>query len=186
MIQNGIRTISDYKNLTSKQATSIMQEILSGIATQAQTSAFITALKMKGETIEEITAFAQVLKKNGISIKPNINKKIIDTCGTGGDIAQTFNISTCTAFVLAGTGICVAKHGNRSVTSNCGSADLLEGLGLKLNTDYKQIKKSIEEIFKVKVKKVNTFYTPKGEKRAYITLSIDTPAIDIATQLGLM
>ena len=146
LIQKGIQAITDYKNLTSKQATSIMQEILSGVATQAQTSAFITALKIKGETIEEITAFAQVLKKNGVSIKPNIKKKIIDTCGTGGDISQTFNISTCTAFVLAGSGICVAKHGNRSVTSNCGSADLLEGFGLKLNTDSKQIEKSIEEI----------------------------------------
>ena len=77
LIQKGIQAITDYKNLTSKQATSIMQEILSGVATQAQTSAFITALKIKGETIEEITAFAQVLKKNGVSIKPNIKKKII-------------------------------------------------------------------------------------------------------------
>ena len=102
-----------------------MKEIMSGVATNAQIGAFLTALRMKGETAEEITAFTAVMKEYCHRIHPRVKGRLVDTCGTGGDKIKTFNISTTAAFVAAGADIAVAKHGNRSVTSKCGSADVL-------------------------------------------------------------
>jgi len=117
---------------------------MNGNATQSQIGAFLTALRMKGETIDEIVAFAKVMRRFCYKIKPRVDGKLIDTCGTGGDKLKTFNISTTAAFIIAGANIPVAKHGNRSVTSKSGSADVLEELGLRLNITPKEVEKIIE------------------------------------------
>jgi anthranilate phosphoribosyltransferase len=117
---------------------------MNGSATQSQIGAFLTALRMKGETIDEIVAFAKVMRRFCYKIKPRVDGKLIDTCGTGGDKLKTFNISTTAAFIIAGANIPVAKHGNRSVTSKSGSADVLEELGLRLNITPKEVEKIIE------------------------------------------
>ena len=127
-------------------AAESMRQIMSGEATDAQIGAFLTALRMKGETPDEITALATVMRKFCTRINPKVNGRLVDTCGTGGDNADTFNISTTAAIVTAGAGVPIAKHGNRSVTSSCGSADLLERLGLNLKMSPKQVKKSIEQV----------------------------------------
>ncbi len=123
-----------------------MQEIMTGGASAPQIAAFLTALRMKGETPGEVAAFARVMRQHCISIKPKVSGRLIDTCGTGGDSIKTFNVSTSAAFVAAGTGVSVAKHGNRSVTSKCGSADLLEALGVKIDLFPSQVEKLIEEV----------------------------------------
>ncbi|MEM3041365.1 MAG: anthranilate phosphoribosyltransferase, partial [Nitrososphaerota archaeon] len=120
--------------------------IMSGCATEAQIGAFLTALAMKGETVQEISAFATVMREFCFRIHPRVNGRIVDTCGTGGDRVKTFNISTASAFVVAGAGVTVAKHGNRSVTSKTGSADVLENLGLNLDLEPKAVEKVIEEV----------------------------------------
>jgi anthranilate phosphoribosyltransferase len=119
---------------------------MSGEATNAQIGAFLTALRLKGETSEEITAFTTVMKECCNKIHPNVKGRLVDTCGTGGDKIKTFNISTTSAFVVAGADIAVAKHGNRSVTSKSGSADVLEKLGLNLNIEPKKVEKAIEQV----------------------------------------
>lgn len=136
----------DRKDLTPQEAQDIMKEIMSGKATGAQIAAFLTALRMKGETVEEITAFAKTMKTYCHRISPRTPGRLVDTCGTGGDKIKTFNISTAAAFVVAGAGIAVAKHGNRSVTSKCGSADVLERLGLNLSLNPTGVEKSIEKV----------------------------------------
>jgi len=146
MIKEGIQKIVEGMDLTYKEAREIMKEIMSGCATEAQISAFLTALTMKGETVQEISAFAAVMREFCFRIRPRVNGRIVDTCGTGGDKVKTFNISTASAFVVAGAGIIVAKHGNRSVTSKSGSADVLEKLGLNLNLEPKAVEKIIEEV----------------------------------------
>jgi anthranilate phosphoribosyltransferase len=123
-----------------------MKEIMSGKATDAQIGAFLTALRLKGETAEEITAFTAVMKQCCHRIRPHVEGRLVDTCGTGGDKIKTFNISTTAAFVVAGADIAVAKHGNRSVTSKCGSADVLERLGLNLNVSPEEVESAIEEV----------------------------------------
>ncbi len=145
MIREAINKVVDRRNLTFREASEVMREIMTGRATSAQIAALLTALRMKGETIEEISAFASVMREFCYAIKPNINGRSIDTCGTGGDKIKTFNVSTLTAFVAAGAGVTVAKHGNRSVTSKLGSADLLERLGLNLNVEREIVKRAIEE-----------------------------------------
>ncbi len=123
-----------------------MQEIVSGEATSAQIAAFLTALRMKGETVDELVAFAEVMRENCLKIFPKVQGRIVDTCGTGGDKLKTFNISTTSAFVIAGAGIPVAKHGNRSITSKSGSADVLEKLGINLLIHPDKVKAAIEKI----------------------------------------
>ena len=123
-----------------------MRDIMEGRASSEQIAAFLTALRMKGETIPEITSLAKVMRNYCRQIHPKVAGNLVDTCGTGGDKIKTFNISTTSAFVVAGAGLAVAKHGNRSVTSCCGSADVLEALGLKLDVPAETVEKAIEEV----------------------------------------
>ena len=146
MIRESIQKLVDGTNLTCEESSEILNEIMSGKATNAQIAAFLTALRIKGETVEEITAFAKVMRENSRHIHPTVNGRLLDTCGTGGDKIKTFNVSTVSAFVIAGTGIAVAKHGNRSVTSRCGSADVLEQLGFNLKMEPHQVQDSIEKV----------------------------------------
>lgn len=146
MIKEGIRKLIDGTDLTYEESQQIMKEIMSGKATNAQIAAFLTALRMKGETANEITAFTEVMKEYCIRIHPHVEGRLVDTCGTGGDKIKTFNISTTAAFVVAGAGGVVAKHGNRSVTSKSGSADVLERLGLNLNQEPEAVENTIEKV----------------------------------------
>lgn len=146
MIREGIQKVVDGKDLSYLEAQAIMRELMSGNATNAQIASFLTALRMKGESIEEISAFARVMRDFCLKIHPHVNKRIIDIVGTGGDRIKSFNVSTTASFIVAGAGAIVAKHGNRSFTSKCGSADVLEKLGYNLNTEPSIIEKSIEQI----------------------------------------
>ena len=145
-IVDGLKKITKKVSLTSKEAENIMREIMSGKVQDAQLGAFLTGLAMKGESIEEITGFALIMREFANRIDPNVEGDLLDTCGTGGDKIKTFNISTISALVLAGVGIPVAKHGNRAVTSKCGSADLLEGLGVKIDLPPEEVKTCIEKV----------------------------------------
>lgn len=145
MIKEAIKNLVEKKDLTADEMRQAMLEILSGTTDTADIIAFLTSLNAKGETVEELTAAVSVMIKYIDTIvvdRPNI----LDTCGTGGDKKGTFNISTAVAFVASGAGITVAKHGNRSVSSKCGSADILEALGVNINMDKNKIKSCLEEI----------------------------------------
>jgi anthranilate phosphoribosyltransferase len=145
MIKDLIQQLLKKKGLTLLQMQQVMCEILSGAVDTADLIAFLTSLNEKGETIIELTAAVNTMLKY---VEPIIVNKpnILDTCGTGGDKKGTFNISTVTALVASGSGVTVAKHGNRSVSSKCGSADILEALGVKIDMDTQKIKKCLEEI----------------------------------------
>ncbi len=119
-------------SLSPDEAEEAMNMLMDGKLTPIQSAAFLTAMKMKGETEEELSSFAKVMRENAIRISPKVDGMLVDTCGTGGDSSGTFNISTTAAFIAAGAGVPIAKHGNRSVSSNCGSADVLEALGVKM------------------------------------------------------
>jgi len=146
MIKESLKKVINGTNLTYDESTGVMKEIMSGEATNAQIGAFLTALRIKGETSTEITGFTTIMKQFCNQIHPKVKGRLVDTCGTGGDKVKTFNISTTAAFLVPGADIAVAKHGNRSVTSKCGSADVLEGLGLNLNVEPKIVEKAIEEV----------------------------------------
>lgn len=146
MIREGIQKLVEKINLTSDEAQEIMREIMSGKATNAQIAAFLTALRMKGETVEELIAFATVMREHCRRIQPKVKGRLVDTCGTGGDKIKTFNVSTTAAFVAAGAGVPIAKHGNRSVTSQSGSADVLEKLGFNLTMTPEAVQRAIEQI----------------------------------------
>jgi anthranilate phosphoribosyltransferase len=146
VIKECIPVLLENKNLTREQAQETMKEIMSGQATPAQIGAFLVALKKKGETIEEVTALARVMIDFSRRIHPKVSDFLVDTCGTGGDKVKTFNVSTTSAFVVAAAGVPVAKHGNRSFTSKCGSADVMERLGLNLDMDPEKVERSIEEV----------------------------------------
>ncbi|WP_321505964.1 anthranilate phosphoribosyltransferase [uncultured Methanoregula sp.] len=137
MLKSAIGRLMDRQDLTITEAAEIMGTIMEGNASQAQIGAFLAALRLKGETPGEIAAFAGVMRKYAVTVKPVTEKVLVDTCGTGGDGARTFNISTTSAFVAAGAGVPVVKHGNRSVSSRCGSADVLAALGVNLSVDPK-------------------------------------------------
>jgi len=143
MIRDAIRKIVERQNLTAEEAEMAMSEIMDGEATPAQVASFITALRMKGETIDEITAFTGVMRQRAVKVVTE-REPLVDTCGTGGDKLDTFNISTAASFVAAGAGVAVAKHGNRAASSNCGSADVLEALGVNLTMTPEQIGKCID------------------------------------------
>ena len=146
MIRENIAKLVDGIDLSSEESEVAMKEIMTGNATNAQIAAFLTALRLKGETVEELTAFAKVMRENCCLIHPRVNDRLVDTCGTGGDKVKTFNISTAAAFVVAGAGVAIAKHGNRSVTSRSGSADVLEHLGVNLNMEPKTVENTIEQM----------------------------------------
>jgi len=143
VLKEFIKKVVDGFDLSFEEAEEAMMRIISGKATLSQIGAFLTALRMKGESVDEIFAFAKVMKSVCHKINPRSNGRLIDTCGTGGDKIKTFNISTTAAFVIAGAGVSVAKHGNRSVTSKSGSADVLERLGLRLDLAPKEVEKII-------------------------------------------
>jgi len=130
MIREATARLAEGSDLRQEEAVLVMEEIMRGEATDAQVGGFLTALRIKGETTEEISAFARVMRNCGLKVNPKVRGTLVDTCGTGGDGASTFNISTAAAFVAAGCGVPVVKHGNRSVSSRCGSADVLEALGI--------------------------------------------------------
>ncbi len=150
------RVANHRQSLSRQQAREVMGEVLAGKSTDAQIAAFLVAMHMKGETVEEIVGFAEAIQSAAAPLELHRNSTVdvsgterdalVDTCGTGGDASGTFNISTATAFVVAGAGVRVAKHGNRSVTSNCGSADVMEALGVNINQPPARIAACLEEV----------------------------------------
>jgi anthranilate phosphoribosyltransferase len=145
MIQDCIRSAVGGQSLTQDQAEAVMQEILEGQASPAQIAGLAVALRMKGETVEELTGFTKVMRARGTAV-PHRQADLLDTCGTGGDGSNTFNISTTVALVAAGAGVVVAKHGNRAMSSASGSADVLEALGVKVGLSDFQVGRCIDEI----------------------------------------
>jgi anthranilate phosphoribosyltransferase len=155
IITEAVRALVDRRDLTRIEAAAAMEAIMSGASTNAQIAAFLTALRMKGETVEELIGFAQVMRQKAVKVRTHDGdvvgatgtdrEMLIDTCGTGGDASGTFNVSTATAFVVAGAGLKVAKHGNRSVSSLCGSADVVETLGINLELTPAQVARCVDE-----------------------------------------
>ena len=143
-IKQAIQTVIDSKDLTEQEMMAVANTIMSGEATDSQIGGLLVALRMKGETLEEITGFARVMREKATRIETR-NNHLVDTCGTGGDKSGTFNISTISALVAAGAGCSVAKHGNRSVSSQCGSADVLKALGVNLELSPEQVGQCIDE-----------------------------------------
>ena len=161
IITEAVRALVDRRDLTRTEAAAAMDAIMSGAATDAQIAAFLTGLRMKGETVEELIGFAQVMREKVARVPTRADETaaltgtdremLIDTCGTGGDASGTFNVSTATAFVVAGTGLRVAKHGNRSMSglsgaALCGSADVVETLGVKLELCPEQVGRCLGEV----------------------------------------
>ncbi len=146
MITDAIEQLIGFKDLTEDDARSVMEEIMTGHSTDAQIAAFLTALRMKGETPDELVGFARVMRQKAAPLWDDEGLEVVDTCGTGGDRSGTFNISTAAAFVAAGAGALVAKHGNRSVSSRCGSADVMEALGVDIQMPALKLRQAIREI----------------------------------------
>ena len=140
-----LNQIVNGRDLSQEQAAEMITHIFSGNITPAQTGAFMAALATKGETFEELAGAARAMRRKAARIQ-TLSAKVIDTCGTGGDGSNSFNISTTTAFVVAGAGVTVAKHGNRSISSRCGSADVLEALDINLAVDPEIVEEAINEI----------------------------------------
>lgn len=145
MIKEAISKVVAGGGLTEMEAEAVMREIMQGEATDAQIAAYITALRMKGETVDEITGSARVMREKAVRIRLDAEYQV-DTCGTGGDMSHTFNISTTAAFVVAGAGVAVAKHGNRSVSSKSGSADVLQALGVNIEMPSHRIEECLQEV----------------------------------------
>jgi anthranilate phosphoribosyltransferase len=142
-----IERIVERGSLTAADAEAAMHTILSGESTDPQIAAFLTALRMKGETADELAGFARAMRRMAAPVNPGLNgAALIDTCGTGGDRSDTFNISTVAAFVVAGAGMHVAKHGNRSISSKCGSADLLDAMGIRITLTPEESARAIREV----------------------------------------
>ncbi len=142
--KEAISAVVEGRSLSEDEAAAVMEELMAGEASPAQTAALLTALRMRGETVEEIAGFARVMREKATRVE--VGLPLVDTCGTGGDGKGTFNVSTTAAFVAAGAGQAVAKHGNRAASSGCGSADLLEALGVNINLNAAQVANSIEEV----------------------------------------
>jgi anthranilate phosphoribosyltransferase len=144
MIKEAIAILVSGRSLATDEAAQIMEEIMEGKATPAQFGAFVTALRLKGETVDEIIGLARIMRAKAIPV--STDGLVVDTCGTGGDGSHTFNISTAAAFVAAGVGLKIAKHGNRAMSSQCGSADVLEALGVKIDLNAEQVQRCLQEI----------------------------------------
>jgi len=145
MIKEGIAKAVRGEDLRESEMTAVMTEVMEGAATPAQIAAFMTALRIKGETVEEVTGAARVMRQKATRIDAR-SSVVVDTCGTGGDGSNTFNISTTAAFVVAAAGLIVAKHGNRAVSSGCGSADVLEALGVNIDAGPEIVEECLHEI----------------------------------------
>jgi anthranilate phosphoribosyltransferase len=144
MIREAIATVASGRSLSLEDAAAVMREIMEGEATPSQLGAFLTALHIKGETPEEIAGMARVMREKALNV--NVAGPLIDTCGTGGDGKNSFNISTAAAFVAAGAGLKVAKHGNRAASGSCGSADVLEALGIKIDLPPEGVEQCINDV----------------------------------------
>ncbi len=145
-VQQAIAKLVERQNLTRAEAAALMEATISGQATPAQTAGWLIALRMKGETAEEIAGCAETMRRYAVAVYPQRKAELIDTCGTGADKVKTFNVSTAVAFVAAAAGVPVAKHGNRAVTSKCGSADVLEALGCRLDLPPERVAQAIDDI----------------------------------------
>jgi anthranilate phosphoribosyltransferase len=145
MIQEALAKVVQRIDLGETEMAEAMEEIMEGKATPAQVGGLLTALRMKGETVEEVTGAARVMRQKATRIDAR-SSVIVDTCGTGGDGQKTFNISTTTAFVVAAAGLTVAKHGNRAVSSRCGSADVLEALGVRIDVSPDAVEECLQQI----------------------------------------
>jgi anthranilate phosphoribosyltransferase len=146
VITDAIQKLVERQNLSPEEARSAMQDLMSGNASEAQIAGFLTALRIKGETASELIAFASVMREKAEPFWDTEAPTVLDTCGTGGDRSGTFNISTATALVAAGAGLRVAKHGNRSASSLCGSADVLEALGLEIQMPIEQLRRAVKDV----------------------------------------
>ena len=144
MIREAIALLVSGHSLSADQAAQVMAEIMSGEVAPAQFGAFVTALRLKGETADEIAGLAKTMRSKAVRVVST--EPVVDTCGTGGDNSSTFNISTAAAFVAAGTGVMIAKHGNRAMSSQCGSADVLEALGVRIDLSAEQVQRCLEEV----------------------------------------
>jgi anthranilate phosphoribosyltransferase len=144
MIKQAISTLVEGNSLSAEESGMVMTEIMEGKATAAQMGAFVTALRIKGETSDEIAGFARVMQEKAVRV--TVGEPVLDIVGTGGDGLNTFNISTAAAFVAAGAGVKIAKHGNRAATSLCGSADVLEKLGVRIDLSAEEVQKCIREV----------------------------------------
>jgi anthranilate phosphoribosyltransferase len=145
VVREAIRRVADGGTLSRAQAAAAMDAVMLGQATGSQIGSLMTALRMRGETDEEIAGFAETMRRHALPVTLKNNGPVVDTCGTGGDGANTFNISTAAAFVVAGAGVRVAKHGNRAMSSRCGSADVLEGLGVHIDLGSEAVATCIDE-----------------------------------------
>ncbi len=146
MIKEYIKKITSGIDLSQEEVKDLFNKLMEGQATDAQIGAILVGLKMKGETVDEITAAARIMRDKAVKVPVKDKSRLVDTCGTGGDKIDTFNVSTITAFVIAGAGAKVAKHGNRSVSSKCGSADIMEALGVKIDIPPEKAAEAIEKI----------------------------------------
>jgi len=144
MIREAITSLVSGRSLTVEEAASVMEEVMQGEVTPAQFGAFVTALRIKGETVDEIVGLAKTMRAKAVPV--TIPESVVDTCGTGGDGLRTFNISTTAAFVAAGGGLKIAKHGNRAMSSQCGSADVLEVLGVRIDLNAEQVQRCLQEV----------------------------------------
>ncbi|MDD5722831.1 MAG: anthranilate phosphoribosyltransferase [Syntrophales bacterium] len=145
MIREAIGRVVAKEDLKEREMMEVMDEVMEGMATPAQIAAFITALRLKGETVDEVTGAARIMRQKATRVDARASI-IVDTCGTGGDGMNTFNISTTAAFVVAAAGITVAKHGNRAVSSGCGSADVLEALGVNIGVGPEVVEECIQQV----------------------------------------
>ncbi len=144
MMDECLKKVVSNADLAENEAYECMMQIISGKVSDSKIASFLTALSMKGETVDEITGFVKAMRKVCVSVKPNIDKPLVDTCGTGGDKLKTFNISTISSIIAASCGVIVAKHGNRSITSKCGGADILEAIGVNINCNAEDVEKCME------------------------------------------
>ena len=144
MIKEAIEKLINGEDLSREEAAAVMEEIMTGQATPAQFGAFVVGLRLKGETVDELSGLARVMRAKALRVE--FDGPMVDTCGTGGDDLGTFNISTVAAFVVAGAGLTVAKHGNRAMSSHCGSADILEKYGVKIDLGPQGVKRCMEEV----------------------------------------